>query len=934
MKKSIIAALLLLSVLLTACHKTQPQETSQTQSGSTSGISPAVTSQVTTTDQKEEGGPTTAPETQMNEQIPSVSVQVGQNFTLTLPAVEKLKFQTTNNATKIGDIGFDSEKEECSVVLTGMIPGDCELLAISSDGSFTVIPVRVPVPAAAGEEICRSLDGTYLSESVSSPAAEGVEKAFDGKIDTKWLTKSKTGAIEVRLADSATYTIGAYTVTSGNDESPRDPKSWKLYGSVDGENWILVDERENQTFSARHAVNRYEIENPGAYSRYRMEITENNGGTYLQLAELSLYEIGGADAPDFTGITPTSAATLELTAPKSTLFEGESLTLNCKNGKEMKFASSDPAIAVGKPDFDESAGTVSVKLTAVGNVSGGKVVGLDADGKIGVFTLDAIGEGSYTYITDSIKATFTATADGLQTDPSAAFDRDRTTVLSAECRTLTLQVSFEAGRQILVNSYALVCGADHACDPTDWIFEGSVDGEKWTELDRRSGQTFEGNNLRRIFDTDNSDAYAHYRITLSGSGDTLALAQLQLIQSGAYPSSWALGPFVKLDAMNPILTPNSSDSFEDPITNGPVYWSEEALYNPTAVVKDDVVCLLYRSQDHPLISRVGLALSLDGTHFENYTDPVLFPDDEDDFYAFEEDGGCEDPRIVRSEDGTYYMYYTAYNRKTGVARLFVASSTDLKHWTKHGNAIGDAYNGKYKDFWAKSASVICDMVGDEFIARRMEDGKYWCYFGEGVLYTAYSDDLIHWTPLEDENGNLVVVLSGRDGKFDARLVECGPQAMYTEYGILLIYNGANADPKGSGDPMLIYNAYCPGMVLFDPHDHMSVLERTETFFMYPEKDYELAGLVNNVCFVEGLVYYHGSWYLYYGTADSRLAVAVYTPDPRDDSRLNEAIAKAEKVENPGEELSEALKIAKEASASALYKQEWVDEIADRLNALI
>jgi predicted GH43/DUF377 family glycosyl hydrolase len=32
--------------------------------------------------------------------------------------------------------------------------------------------------------------------------------------------------------------------------------------------------------------------------------------------------------------------------------------------------------------------------------------------------------------------------------------------------------------------------------------------------------------------------------------------------------------------------------------------------------------------------------------------------------------------------------------------------------------------------------------------------------------------------------------------------------------------------------------------------------------------------VNNVCFVEGLVFFRNQWLLYYGTADSKIAVAV------------------------------------------------------------
>lgn len=44
-----------------------------------------------------------------------------------------------------------------------------------------------------------------------------------------------------------------------------------------------------------------------------------------------------------------------------------------------------------------------------------------------------------------------------------------------------------------------------------------------------------------------------------------------------------------------------------------------------------------------------------------------------------------------------------------------------------------------------------------------------------------------------------------------------------------------------------------------------------------DKDYEKIGEVNNVCFVEGLVYFKNKWFLYYGTADSKIAVAVFDP---------------------------------------------------------
>ncbi|HEY4877300.1 MAG TPA: hypothetical protein VIH86_17105 [Puia sp.] len=44
--------------------------------------------------------------------------------------------------------------------------------------------------------------------------------------------------------------------------------------------------------------------------------------------------------------------------------------------------------------------------------------------------------------------------------------------------------------------------------------------------------------------------------------------------------------------------------------------------------------------------------------------------------------------------------------------------------------------------------------------------------------------------------------------------------------------------------------------------------------MKPDKSYEISGQVNNVCFVEGLANFNNRWFLYYGTADSKIAVAV------------------------------------------------------------
>ena len=77
-----------------------------------------------------------------------------------------------------------------------------------------------------------------------------------------------------------------------------------------------------------------------------------------------------------------------------------------------------------------------------------------------------------------------------------------------------------------------------------------------------------------------------------------------------------------------------------------------------------------------------------------------------------------------------------------------------------------------------------------------------------------------------------------------------------------------------GDPTIAKGAYCAGQALFDSNDPTHLVARLEKHFMAPSKPYEITGQVNQVCFVEGLVHFNDKWFLYYGTADSKIAVAV------------------------------------------------------------
>lgn len=332
-------------------------------------------------------------------------------------------------------------------------------------------------------------------------------------------------------------------------------------------------------------------------------------------------------------------------------------------------------------------------------------------------------------------------------------------------------------------------------------------------------------------------------------------------------NGWALCGFERV-AKNPIMGPGTG-VFHCPVRGKAVAWEAKDVFNPAAVVRDDTVWMIYRAEDSVGIfagtSRLGLAWSLDGVHFQRLPTPVLYPDN-DSMKVYEWEGGVEDPRIVESDDGRYILTYTAYDGK--IARLCLASSPDLRHWTKHGLVFG---SGKFRDTWSKSGAIVCRRKENRLLATKV-NGKYWMYWGDTNIFAATSDDLYHWKPVLDENGELLPVLSPRPRSFDSQLVEPGPPALLTDNGILLIYNSRNLD--AGGDPSLPPGSYTAGQVLLSVNDPLRVKDRLHRYFFKPEFDYEKTGQVGNVVFLEALVPFQNKWLLYYGTADSKIAAAV------------------------------------------------------------
>ena len=209
-------------------------------------------------------------------------------------------------------------------------------------------------------------------------------------------------------------------------------------------------------------------------------------------------------------------------------------------------------------------------------------------------------------------------------------------------------------------------------------------------------------------------------------------------------------------------------------------------------------------------------------------------------------------------DGTYYLTYSAWDRK--YAQLCLATSTDLFNWTKYGPMFPDfntflPRRPRHRRPWSKAGGILSVPI----------NGRYLMYFGEGAIWYAWSDDLIHWTPGPHDEPLMTPTPPGTFGSF---LVEVGPQPIITNNGmILLIHNAAVKYDDGTV-------RYTRASCCSTPTGPTEVLAQMNGPWLEPQTHEDKHGLVSNVTFVEGLVHFRDSWFAYYGQSDSTLGVAV------------------------------------------------------------
>jgi hypothetical protein len=132
--------------------------------------------------------------------------------------------------------------------------------------------------------------GGTITASNPGTAPTDMAMAFDGSAATRWLAPATTAWIAYAFAGLAQNVVTSYSISSPATWPDTDPTSWTFEGSNDGTVWTRLDTRTAQTFPSRQETNLYSFANATAYSRYRLNLTMNNGSANnIHVGEIQLF---------------------------------------------------------------------------------------------------------------------------------------------------------------------------------------------------------------------------------------------------------------------------------------------------------------------------------------------------------------------------------------------------------------------------------------------------------------------------------------------------------------------------------------------------------------------------------------------------------------------------------------------------------------------
>jgi outer membrane protein OmpA-like peptidoglycan-associated protein len=205
-------------------------------------------------------------------------------------------------------------------------------------------------------------------------SSEPASNAIDGNSSTHWTTNGvSSGWLRLQFPAPAVQT--EYTIRRRDDIPARNAKDWTFEGSNDGSSWTVLDTRTGVTWGTAGETKSFTFSNSTAYTYYRLNVTANNGDTFLSVTELDF--VGSWTVLDTrTGITwPTASETKSFAfAGGSTAYSYVRLNITANNGDTYtSVAEMTISAASGALNLTGAPASITISAPAGAYVAGSAI---------------------------------------------------------------------------------------------------------------------------------------------------------------------------------------------------------------------------------------------------------------------------------------------------------------------------------------------------------------------------------------------------------------------------------------------------------------------------------------------------------------------------------------------------------------------------------
>ena len=276
-------------------------------------------------------------------------------------ATETVKEIDGSMITTTADANFASQQAIVTFTLTdGSSPLAVDDLTISAASNKLVTNKSY---RGIGEKTYYYGDGYYTVDGGSGGISDGEDhsKLVDNNLDNKWGQNKPDGGWYIEFHTASAIQVDGYMLRTGNDtgnwgQVTRNPKDWVLKAKKNsGDAWTIIDTKvDNYDMpSANYANTDFDVDVPGEYQYFRLEISNNRGdGGFMQLAEMQLFTYtshGHGTSYGNITVTPDAAAS-ELTVALRNENDGsDTYTLTARVGASTyTFEKSDVTFENGK----------------------------------------------------------------------------------------------------------------------------------------------------------------------------------------------------------------------------------------------------------------------------------------------------------------------------------------------------------------------------------------------------------------------------------------------------------------------------------------------------------------------------------------------------------------------------------------------------------